>query len=98
MEITSKQRAYLRSLAAKLPPVFQIGKLGITDELITQLDLALEARELIKINVLKSADITPREAGAELYRPLRAQIVQCIGNKLVLYRESHKNKRIELKR
>ncbi len=96
MELNSRQRAQLRGMANTLQPIFQIGKGGVTEEMIEQLSLALEARELIKISVLETAPVTAREAAEELCAPLRAEAVQCIGRKLVLYRESHDNKRIEL--
>ncbi|MDL2218700.1 ribosome assembly RNA-binding protein YhbY [Christensenellaceae bacterium OttesenSCG-928-M15] len=98
MELTSKQRAKLRGLANGMDAIFQIGKGGVTEELISQLELALEKRELIKITVLETAPVTAREAADALERPLRAETVQCIGRKIVLYRESHTNKQIELKK
>ena len=64
--------------------------------MIEQLSLALEARELIKISVLETAPVSAREASEALCVPLRAEIIQCIGRKVVLYRESHENKHIEL--
>lgn len=97
MELTSKQRAGLRRMANTLQPIFQIGKGGITEELIEQLSLALEARELIKITVLETAPLSAYEAADAMKVPLRAEIVQCIGRKIVLYRMSHENKRIDLK-
>jgi len=97
MQITSRQRAQLRALANTLSPIFQIGKGGVTEELTEQLSLALEARELVKITVLETAGLTAKEAAEQLSAPLRAEIVQCIGRKVTLYRESRGNKRIELK-
>lgn len=96
MELNSRQRAQLRSMANTMQPIFQIGKGGIGEELIEQLSLALEARELIKITVLETAPLTAREAAEALKVPLRAEVVQCIGRKVTLYRESRENKRIEL--
>lgn len=96
MELNSRQRAQLRSMANTLQPIFQIGKSGIGTEMIEQLSLALEARELIKITVLETAPLSAREAADALKVPLRAEIVQCIGRKLVLYRKNHENPRIEL--
>ncbi len=96
MELNSRQRAQLRGMANTLQPIFQVGKAGVTEELIEQLSLALEARELIKLSVLETAPLTAREAADALKAPLRAEIVQCIGRKVVLYRESRENKRIEL--
>lgn len=90
--ITSKQRAYLRSLANKVPAIFQIGKEGISQNLIDQLSDALTARELIKIHVLENCELTPREACDEVSRLLRAEPVQVIGSKFVIYRQSEKEK------
>ncbi len=96
MELNSRQRAQLRSMANTLQPIFQIGKGGVGEEIIEQLSLALEARELIKITVLETAPVSAREAAEALKVPLRAEVVQCIGRKVTLYRESRENKRIEL--
>ncbi len=96
--ITSKQRAYLRGLAHDLQPVFQIGKGGITDELLKQLAAALEARELIKVHILESALLDTRTACGEISERLSAEPVQAIGSKFVLYKRAvkEKNQRIEL--
>lgn len=94
--INSKQRAYLRSLASGLDTIFQIGKAGITDEICTQIANALEARELIKVNVLGNSGYTAREAAEEMANAISCDVVSCVGNKFVLYKESTKKKRIEL--
>ncbi len=94
--LTSKQRAFLRGLANKQNAIFQIGKGGITEEIISELDIALEKRELIKVTVLETAFITPREACDEICESIGADGVQCIGNKFVIYRESKENKEIIL--
>ncbi len=92
--ITSKQRAYLRSLANKVPAIFQIGKEGISDNLINQLSDALNAREIIKIHVLENCELTPKEACAEVSKRLAAEPVQVIGSKFIIYRQSeNENKR-----
>ena len=96
MELNSRQRAQLRSMANTMQPIFQIGKGGIGEEIIEQLSLALAARELIKLTVLETAPMRAREAAEALKAPLRAEVVQCIGRKVTLYRESRENKRIEL--
>lgn len=96
MELTSKQRAYLRGLANPLPAIFQVGKAGVTDELIEQLSLALEARELIKLTVLENAPQGARETANALQLPLRAEVVQCIGRKVVLYRRNPEQTTITL--
>ena len=94
--LTSKQRAYLRSLANELPAIFQIGKGGITDNLIQEVNNALEARELVKVHVLNNSLLTTRQACDELARLTNSEPVQVIGNKFILYRESKENKNIQL--
>ncbi|NLN14457.1 MAG: ribosome assembly RNA-binding protein YhbY [Tissierellia bacterium] len=94
--ITGKQRSYLKSLAHKIDPIFQIGKNGLTENFIKQLDEALEARELIKVKILKNSFLDATEVASELAERLGAEFVQSIGNKFVLYRESKENKKIEL--
>lgn len=96
--LTSKQRAYLRGLANTADTLFQVGKGGITENLIKQTDDALEARELIKLRCLETSGITAREAADVLAEACRANSVQVIGSKLVLYRPASdpKNRKIEL--
>jgi RNA-binding protein len=94
--LTGKQRSYLRRIANSIPTIVQVGKDGITDNLIKQVDDALEARELVKGNVLKNSVIDSREACEKLSEELNAEIVQIIGNRFVLYRESVNKKVIEL--
>lgn len=89
MELTSKQRAQLRSLANSLDTIVHIGKEGIGDNLVQQTNEALEARELIKCRVLESSMLTAKEACQELAQRTRSEGVQVIGTKFVLYRESH---------
>ena len=88
--LTSKQRAYLRGLANSLQPISQVGKSGITDEVCRTADLALEARELIKMSVLETAGMTAREAADEIAERIGAESVAAIGRKFVLYRVSSK--------
>ena len=95
--MTSKQRAYLRSLAVNLDTIMQIGKDGISENLIKTVSDALEARELIKLAVLDNCAWTPREAAEALAEATDSAVVCTIGKKLVLYRPSKKNPRIELK-
>ena len=97
MELTSKQRAQLRSLATNLDTIVHVGKDGIGDNLVKQVNDALEARELIKGRVLENSLLTAREAAEELAVAARCE-VQVIGSKFVLYRMQHdKSKRkIEL--
>lgn len=94
--ITSKQRAYLRSLANGIDTIFQIGKGGVTEEICRQLDAALEARELIKARVLPNSDYSPKEAANEIAEAVGADVVGVIGSKFILYKESKENKKIEL--
>ena len=91
--LTSGERAKLRSLASTMSPVTQIGKGGITDNLITTVSDALEARELIKLSVLETSEYTPREAAETLAEAVNAAVVGVIGRKLVLYRRSLNGKR-----
>ena len=94
--ITSKQRAYLRSLAANLDTIFQIGKGGITKEICQQIANALEARELIKVRTLENSGYSAKEAASEIAEAIGCEVVACVGSKFVLYKESVKKKRIEL--
>ena len=94
--LTSKQRAYLRSLSQNLDTIFKIGKGGITDEICKQIANALEARELIKARVLENSGYTAREAAEEIANAIECDVVSCVGTKFVLYKESVKKKRIEL--
>jgi len=94
--MTSKQRAFLRSLANTLDPIFQIGKNGISDNLIKQLDDALEARELIKITVLETAPENVKDLGNEISEKTNSVFVQAVGNKITLFRKRAKNSKIDL--
>ena len=94
--ITSKQRAYLRSLSAGLDTIFQIGKGGITEEICLQMANALEARELIKARVLDNSGYTAKEAAEVLAEAVECDVVSCVGSRFVLYKESKKKKRIEI--
>ena len=99
MDLTSKQRAQLRGLANDIDTIVHIGKDGIGDNLIKQADDALEARELIKGKVLENSMLSAREGAEELAKATRSQVVQVIGTKFVLYRETHgkeKEKRMQL--
>lgn len=94
--LTSKQRSYLRGLANTIDPIFQVGKGGIGDNLVKQFNDALEARELIKATVLRNAEADAREIGEEIAERTGADVVQVIGSRFVLYKESEKNKDISL--
>lgn len=97
MTLTSKQRAYLRSLATAVPTIMQIGKDGIGENLVKTVSDALEARELIKLSVLDNCAWSPREAAEALAEATASAVVCTVGKKLVLYRRSAKNPKIELK-
>lgn len=94
--MTSKQRAYLRSLANNIDAIFQVGKNGISDNFINQINDALEARELIKISVLETASEEILEIANILANSTRSEIVQTMGSKITLYRAREKNSKIIL--
>ena len=96
MELNSKQRAYLRSLSNDLDVIVHIGKDGIGDNLVKQANDALEARELIKCRVLENSMLTAREACDALAETCRAEPVQVIGSKFVLYKRNEQKPKIEL--
>ena len=96
--ITSKQRSYLRSLAHNIDPTVYIGKAGVTENVIKEIDQCLEARELVKIKLQEGAELDAKTVANELAPGLRAEFVQAIGRKFTLYRESKENKQIELPR
>ena len=84
--MTSKQRAYLRSLAMTMDPIFQVGKGGINENTVKQVIDALEARELIKISVLQNCMDDPKELAQILAERTRSQVVQVVGKKITLYK------------
>ena len=86
--ITTKQRAQLRALANPLEVILQVGKGGISENMINSFSEALEARELIKISVLNNTDESARDIAIELAEQLNAEVVEVIGKKIVLYRKS----------
>lgn len=94
--INTKQRAYLRSLAQKIQPVFQVGKNGITDSLIEDLSNALEARELIKITLLNSIPSDKNDIANEIANQTNSEFIQLVGNKLTLYKQNKEKPKIEL--
>ncbi len=96
--ITTKQRAYLRSLANSIEPTTQIGKFGIGETVIETVSKALEAHELIKLTVLETCPESPKEAMVSLCEALNCEPVQVIGRKVVVYRRSSKeeNRKIVL--
>jgi len=94
--LTSKQRAQLRALANPIETILQVGKSGVGEQLIKQVDDALTARELIKLRVLETAPGSVREIAEELAQAANAEVVQTIGTRFVLYRRNNKKPVIEL--
>lgn len=94
--LSSKQRAYLMSMASGITPIFQIGKSSLTPEIVDAVDAALEKRELIKISVLKNCFEDPKKLAQMISERTRSQVVQVIGKKIVLFRVSKKKPVIEL--
>lgn len=96
MEFTSKQRAYLKSLASTLDPIFQIGKSSLTPEVTSAIEEAFNTRELIKIAVLKNCMDDPKAIAQMLAERTHSDVVHVIGKKIVLYKEDKDNKKIIL--
>lgn len=94
--LTGKQKRFLRSKAHHLNPIFQVGKSGVNENMVQQIEEALEARELIKVSILQNCDEDRDTVGHELSRQTDAELVQIIGNTIVLYKESSENKEIIL--
>jgi RNA-binding protein len=94
--LTGKQKGFLRSEAHHLQPLFQIGKSGLSESVINQIDEALEAKELIKVNILQNCDEDKNEIAAKLDEQEGIEVVQVIGNIIILYKESKEKKRIVL--
>lgn len=94
--MTSKDRAFLRSLATNIDPIFQIGKSGLSDNLIKQVDDALEARELIKITVLETSPEDAKSLSTELANATNSTVVQVMGRKITLYRMNKKESKINV--
>ena len=94
--ISSKQRSYLKGLAHQVDPTVYIGKQGLTENVVKEIDTGLICRELVKIKLQEGADLSPKEVASEMADKLGAEFVQAIGRKFVLYRESKDNKQIEL--
>ena len=95
--LTSKQRAYLRGLASSYETIFQIGKGGISENLIQQVNDALRKRELIKLRVLDNSMLTSREAADQLAEAVKADVVQVIGSRFVLFKRNPQEPVIDLK-
>ncbi len=94
--ISSRQRSYLRGLANTMEPIFQVGKNGIEETFLKQIEDALEAREIIKLKVLNNSGITAREASDIICEEIRCEGVQAIGSIFVLYKRSKNKPKIEL--
>lgn len=94
--LNSRQRAQLRGMANSYETIFQVGKGGINEQLIKRVDEALEARELIKLRTLENSPETSRSAADEIAERVGADVVQVIGSRFILYRESKDNKTIKL--
>lgn len=93
-KMTSKQRAYLKSLSSKLDPVFQVGKSSLTPELTKAVAEHLAGNELLKIAVLKNCMDDPKEIAQTIAERTHSQVVQVIGKKIVLYKPNKDNPRI----
>ncbi|MGC4019631.1 MAG: ribosome assembly RNA-binding protein YhbY [Muricomes sp.] len=91
--MTTKQRAYLKSLAMTMEPIFQVGKSSITPNLTTAISEALDARQLIKVSVLQNCGDDPKELAVLISERTHSQVVQVIGKKIVLYREGKDDKK-----
>ncbi|QEK98129.1 ribosome assembly RNA-binding protein YhbY [Bacillus amyloliquefaciens] len=94
--LTGKQKRFLRSKAHHLTPIFQVGKGGVNENMVKQIAEALEARELIKVSVLQNCEDDKNDVAEALVKGSHSQLVQTIGNTIVLYKESKENKQIEL--
>ncbi len=93
--LTSKQRATLKGIASTEDTILQIGKNGIVDTLVVQVSDALKAREIVKMKVLEGAMLSPAEAAQELAEKTKSEVVQVIGNKLVLFKRNPQNPKIK---
>ena len=94
--LTGKQRAYLRKLGHGIDPIFQVGKNGIEEAFLKTVEEALEKRELIKIKVLENSGMDTREAQDIICAAVKAEGIQAIGNKMLIFRQSKKNPIIEI--
>jgi len=96
--LTSKQRSFLRSLAHEVEPSVFLGKSGLTQNVIDEIDINLEKRELVKVKLQDGCELTPKDVANQIGGTLGAEFVQAIGRKFTLYRESKDFKKIELPR
>lgn len=95
MEMTGKQRAWLRSQATSLDTIFQIGKGGVNENMLIQMENALEARELIKCRTLDNCEYTAREAADGISAALECEVIQVIGSKFVLFKVSQNHRKYD---
>lgn len=96
--LTGKQKRFLRSKAHHLNPIFQVGKGGVNENMVKQIEDVLEARELIKVSILQNCEDDRDTVAEQLSRGAKAELVQVIGNTIVLYKESRENKQLVLPR
>lgn len=94
--LTGKQKRFLRSKAHHLNPIFQVGKGGVNENMVRQINEALEVRELIKVSILQNCDEDKDTVAQQLVEGCAAELVQIIGHTIVLYKESRENKEIVL--
>ncbi|WP_174613874.1 ribosome assembly RNA-binding protein YhbY [Virgibacillus ihumii] len=94
--LTGKQKRFLRAEANQMKPIFQVGKTGVNDNMINQIEEALEKRELIKVSILQNCLEDKRTVAEQLSNGAQAEVVQVIGNNIILYKESEENKHIQL--
>lgn len=94
--LTGKQKRFLRSKAHHLDPIFQVGKGGVNENMVKQISEALESRELLKVSVLQNCEDDKHTVAEELVDGTRAELVQVIGNTIVLYKQSRENKQLQL--
>ena len=94
--ISAKQRSYLKSLANPMKPLVQIGKEGVSERVIAQINEILDAHELVKISILESAVLSSKETANEICQICRAEFVQAIGNRFTIYRKNHDDPKIDI--
>ncbi|RDW19259.1 ribosome assembly RNA-binding protein YhbY [Oceanobacillus arenosus] len=94
--LTGKQKRFLRSKAHHLKPIFQVGKEGVNENMVKQIGEALEKRELLKVSILQNCADDKDTVATELSEGTAAEVVQIIGNSIVLYRESEEHKELQL--
>lgn len=94
--LTGKQKRFLRAKANQIKPIFQVGKSGVNDNMLIQISEALEKRELIKIHILQNNMDEKTDVANQIQAGTQSEVVQIIGNQIVLYKESEENKQIKL--